>query len=57
MVSLSKRGLIAAFAVLALIAAHGALFSVFSGAGLSLFLVAGLAGLVVLKYVWWRLRR
>ncbi|PYQ95908.1 MAG: hypothetical protein DMF95_21195 [Acidobacteria bacterium] len=48
---------IAAVAILVLIATHVVLLRVFSRAQLSLAFLAGLIGVVVLKYVWWKCRR
>ncbi len=44
---------IAVVAILVLIATHVVLLRVFSRAQLSLAFLAGLIGVVVLKYVWW----
>jgi hypothetical protein len=46
-----------AVAILVLIATHVVLLRVFSRAQLSLAFLAGLIGVVVLKYVWWKCRR
>jgi hypothetical protein len=44
-------------AIVVLLAAHVALFGFAFQSHLSVVLVAGLVGLLVLKYVWWRFRR
>src|SRR5262249_50944160 len=48
---------IAILAVLLLVAAHVALLGIIARAHLSVTLAAGLGGLVVVKYAWWRFRR
>jgi uncharacterized membrane protein len=44
-------------AIVVLVAAHGALFGFAFQSHLSVALLAGLVGLLLLKYVWWRFRR
>jgi uncharacterized membrane protein len=47
----------ALLAIVVLVAAHAALFGFALQSHLSVALVAGLVGLLGLKYVWWRFRR
>jgi hypothetical protein len=51
-----RRAWVAVAAVLALVAAHAALF-MFSGTEISLVLVTGLVSLAVMKYTVWRFQR
>jgi hypothetical protein len=47
----------AILAIVVLVAAHAALFGFAFQSHLPLALGAGLVGLLVLKYLWWRFRR
>jgi hypothetical protein len=55
--NLHARGWIAIVALLALIAGHVALVGVIFRAHLSVAILAGVVGAVVLKYAFWKLRR
>ena len=51
------HGWIAAVAILLLVAAHVVLFGLAARLHYSLLVVAGIVGIMLLKYGWWRLRR
>jgi hypothetical protein len=55
--NLHGRGWIAALAIVLLIVAHAVLFGVATRLHYSVLLAAGVVGIVVLKYGWWKLRR
>ena len=47
----------AALAILMLVVGHAALFGVAARLHYAVLLAAGVVGIAVLKYGWWRLRR
>jgi hypothetical protein len=51
------HGWIAAVAILLLVVAHAVLFGVAARLHYSVLLVAGVVGIVLVKYGWWKLRR